>query len=117
MEVAMSDGKTIEVGAAVQLPSADLIQYRFDNIDNTLEKFDHKLDKLANTYVPRTEIEDRLSRLNAKIDALGTAHGKLKETDDFQQGAINANRRFVAISLIILGIIVPTVTTYLVLHK
>lgn len=105
--------KVTNVQATVPLPSADLITYRFDNIDTQLKHFETKIDTITNAFLPREEavtMRKDISTLNDKVT-------ELHDTNIRQQGAIEANRRYFNIALTVLGIIVGGVTTYLGIHQ
>lgn len=96
---------TVNVQASVPLPSADLITYRFDKIDATLDKFDKKLEAIAAAYVTRNEVEERFREVENKLE-------KLKESDDRQQGTIDATRRITSIGLTVAGLILTALFIY-----
>ena len=97
------DGK---VQGVVPLPSADLIKYRFDHIDTTLSKMDLKIDSINSTAVPRLEVDSRLEGINKKLAEHTSQIAKLKETDDIQQGFIEANKERTSKTLLIASMII-----------
>jgi hypothetical protein len=51
---------------AVPLLSADLVKYRFDQIDGKMDKFDRKLDDLANNYYTKEEVNFLIDKNTVK---------------------------------------------------
>lgn len=111
------ESQPITVQPTVQVPSADLISFRFDRLDEQIGKLDSKVDRMANSYVPRAELDDRFNGVNIKLNTITKAQGLLKETDDIQQGSIDATRRLTSIALTVMGVIVSALALYLGLHK
>lgn len=114
---AYMDNSTDGVTGVVPLPSADLIKYRFDHLDKTLEMLSGKMDLMSAAYVPRTEVDERLAALNNKINTLANNQTKLKETDDIQQGSVDANRRFTTIGLAVLSIVAVLLAAWISAKK
>lgn len=54
----------------MQMPSADLINFRFDKVEKTLEKFDIKLDHLGNTFETKEQAQEEYSQIWKELNAL-----------------------------------------------
>lgn len=91
---------------AVVVPSADLITYRFDQLDTAVASLNDKVDKMSYAYVPKEEYV----LLTRQVADLQKSH-------DNQNGEINANRRFVNVALTLLSIVVAGVAIYAGIHK
>lgn len=117
----MSDNKDDSVQGTVSLPSADLIKYRFDHIDSTLTNLNTKMDNLTTNAVPRSEINSRFEGVQKILTEHSTQIGKLKETDDIQQGYIDANKyrtnRNLAIASIVAVLLAAILTAVLTARK
>jgi len=112
------------VVASVPLPSADLIIYRFDQIDAQLEATNIKLDHMANSFATREEVanlrSERMAQLKVlenRIDVLVTTTDYLKETNQRQQGSIDTTRRMTTTGLAIMAIIVSALAVYFGVRK
>ncbi len=108
-----------KVVASVPLPSADLIIYRFDQIDEQLRQTSDKLDNMTSSFLTKEEASamklESLQRSRDQDLRVVTLEKEVKElvaTDNRQQGSIDATRRYLAIGLTLLGIIVTAASIY-----
>lgn len=62
--------------AVTQLPSADLVQFRFDKLDEAFEKLDKKMDDIVSNTVTKEEATLLVAERNEKIQQL---------KDDFEE--------------------------------
>lgn len=95
------DTKTV---AAIPLPSADLINYRFDQNDRQFEKLNKKLDDMTTNFVTQAYITELKSESDAKHKDFQ------KQIDDIKKNA----KWWVGTIVAIAGIIVATVAIF---HK
>jgi tetrahydromethanopterin S-methyltransferase subunit B len=84
------------VMASVPLPSADLITYRFDQIDTALGKLDEKMEKMTNTHVTRAEFITSVDEITKHFDKLDVVADALKEESDQAKGAIRLLKGVIA---------------------
>ncbi len=115
---------TDRVVASVPLPSADLIIYRFDQIDAQLAETSHKLDNMSSSFLTKEEsaaikLENvqRQRDFDLRLVTLEKDIKSLVATDNRQQGSIDTSRRLTTYGLTLIGIIVAAMATYLGLHK
>lgn len=94
------------------------------HITETLNRMENKFDTAIANFVTSDQLSAQMVIWNEKhkeqdnkISNLLVSVAKLTSTDDTQQGAIDASRRFTAIGLAIVTIAVAALTTYLGLHK
>lgn len=94
------------------------------HITETLNRMENKFDTAIANFVTSDQLSAQIVIWNEKhkeqdnkIANLLVSVAKLTSTDDTQQGAIDASRRFTAIGLAIVTIAVAALTTYLGLHK
>jgi hypothetical protein len=113
-----------EVVASIPLPSADLIIYRFDQIDAQLQATNTKLDRMTTSFVTKEEVAnlkaERLAQIKVlenKIATLDTTVTFLSKTNDRQQGSIDVTRRITTVVLAVVAIIVSAAAVYLGVHK
>ncbi len=113
-----------KVVASIPLPSADLIIYRFDQIDAQLAQTSHKLDNMSSSFLTKEEsaaikLENiqRQRDFDLRLVTLEKDIKTLVATDNRQQGSIDTSRRLMTLGLTILGIVVAALTTYLGLHR
>lgn len=91
--------------AAIPLPSADLVQYRFDQLDGTVKALDTKLERLITVGITKADViamsaanDKRVSELETKVEGMMTDMDKVK-------GAISLLRVFSIIITLIAAII------------
>lgn len=106
------------------LPSADLIVYRFDQIDDQLRQTNHKLDNMTASFLTKEEsaaikLENvqRQRDFDLRLITLEKDVKSLVGTDNRQQGSIDTSRRLITYGLTLLGIAIAALATYLGLHK
>jgi hypothetical protein len=94
------------------------------HITETLVRLESKFDAAINNFVTSDQMASQIVAAaekhkdqDLKIADMLLLTARLKAKDDMQQGAIDSTRRFTAIGLSIIGILVAAVTTYLGLHK
>lgn len=94
------------------------------HINETLGRLEGKFDAAINNFVTSDQLATQLANSNEKhkeqdkrINDLVVVVTALKQTDDQQQGSIDASRRFVTTGLALLAIAVTAVAAYVGLHK
>jgi len=97
--------------------SPAVVAYRIGQLEQTVkegfEAHNLKLDKLVSNFADKSDVLE----LNRQVGVLFADVDILKRTDATQQGAIEANKRFVSVSLTLLGMVVVAISTYFGLHK
>jgi len=116
--------KIDSVVSSVPLPSADLIIYRFDQIDAQLEATNRKLDFMTNAFMTKedgaNQKAERLAQIKAletRIINLETNTTYLSKTNERQQGSIDVTRRLTSFGLAVMAIAMSALAVYFGVHK
>jgi hypothetical protein len=86
-----------EAAAVVPLPSADLINYRFDQTDGKFAEISRKIDKISGSFVTkeesfmkRQEYEHRFDEQDKRHEAVLGVVTELKSANDQLKGSVTA---------------------------
>lgn len=80
----MTTPKNSVATASVPLPSADLINYRFDATDKQFAELFVRLDKMSENFVTKEDFRNRTEYVDKKLSTLD----ELKVQSDEMSGAI-----------------------------
>lgn len=80
-----------------RLPSADLVQYRFDQLDETMKAFDVKLERLITGGITRADVLEMRAANDKRVSALELKVDSIEAETDRVKGGITTLKAFVAI--------------------
>lgn len=90
---------------AVPLPSADLIQYRFDQLDDKMASFDQKLERLISGGITKADVLALSSANDKRVGGIETEVEAIKTDMDKVKGAIALLKVFSVLLTLIAALI------------
>ena len=100
-----------QINVTSSLPSADLVQYRFDQLDMKMISLDEQLKIIISGGISKADVMLIKAESDRRLSIMETNVRNLEANDDRQEGSIRANRRLVGIFVTIFSSIVLVIVS------